>query len=115
MQLQPLRSPLQELTKTMLRFSPAQETQSPRIAECRTVAADCYVTYLKVPPGATVLGYEMPQVGDLIPVSEGFDYYPGKAFWTASQEILTFHLADETTTWTWHLKLVPSPLQHHAH
>ncbi len=113
MQLPPFRSPSRELTRTMQRFFPAREDRFPRITECRTLDPECYVAYLKMPLGATVLGYELPLVGDLIPVTEGFDYYPGRAFWMASQETLTFHLAVKTTTWTLHLELVP-PVFHHG-
>lgn len=59
----------------------------------RTLQRKAYVQHLRIPEESKVIAYEAPLHGDLIPVDDGFDYYPGPRFWNEGRETVTVHLA----------------------
>lgn len=66
----------------------------PRVDEThRTLQRKAYVQHLEIPEESKVIAYEAPLHGDLIPVDDGFDYYPGPRFWNEGQETVTVHVA----------------------
>ena len=60
----------------------------------RTLQRKAYVQHLEIPRETKVVAYEAPLHGDLIPVDDGFDYYPGPGFWDEGQEVVTVHLSE---------------------
>ena len=107
MHLQNFQTTLQQAAQSFIK--PFRQRSSRRRVDeaSRTLLDKAYVRHLEVPPDNTVIGYETPLHGDLIPVDGGFDYYPGPEFWEAGSDLVKLHLSNADHRVSWHLLLVP--------
>lgn len=99
MHLQPFHSPLRRAANHVLSSFFAPKPRALRDVENQVLNSKAYVAHLAIPADLTVVGYESPQHGDLIPVLGGFDYYPGKGFRHEGHDTVTLHLFDGNDSW----------------